>query len=83
MFSQTTGAGAGLTLNAIYREALGEPKHRFYLQINASFIVSCVSYAYVAPHIKCDENDAFPLPDCIQTMSANLCGDMVSHTGDI
>lgn len=87
MFSQITVAGAGLTLNVIYREALGETKHRFHLhahtQISASFIVSCVPYAYVAPHIKCDEHAMFPLFDCIQTMSSNLCGDAVSHVGAI
>lgn len=36
-------------------------------------------YAYVAPHIKCDVHALFPLADCIQTMSANLCGDVVSQ----
>lgn len=74
-----------MILNVIYRAALDETKHRVYLhtEISASFIVSCVTYAYVAPRIKCDTHALLPLLDCIQTMLANLCGDVASQAGAI
>lgn len=72
-----------MTLNVIYRVVLDETKHRVYLhtEISASFIVSCVNYAYVAPRIICDTHALFPLLDCIQNMSANLCGGVASQAG--
>lgn len=78
--------GAGLTLNVIYTEASGETKHTFYLHTERKVHPSLfpVRLMLMLHHIS--NATGTPCSPCVtasKTVSANLCGDTVSHAGAI